>query len=204
MQALTSQRPNAIYSHGHDRIVIFEPMAIARYLDEGLSLFASPNEDFETRMPLADKSDKEYASTVLYHTEISQLMSMIATHVKTAVVDRYVLPYFALRNNDAKADDIAVALQDALENVHSTLIVVENVIARTQERVGVTKSKWILGEKVTWADVLLFPMLRDLKAAQQNFLQGDRLPWLSAWLERFEKRPSAQQTLRGTFASSAN
>lgn len=200
-------RIDAIYAHGRDKVALSETVSIARYIDELISPFTHPHNDLHLMPPLPDPSLHDYIHVVMLRTELSQLSAMVLLRVYPTVVDRFVLPYFALRSNGAKPEDIAVALSDVKYNAEEVLVMLERVILEVQGRIGVPNNKWVLGEQITWADVFLFPILRDFKATRQNGLlqggQGERLPWLTGWMSRFEQRPSAQATFQGTFASTA-
>ena len=198
-------RIDALYAHGRDKVALTETVSIARYIDELISPYTHPYEDLRLMPPLPDRSLPEYMQVVMLRTEMSQTTAIVLLRVYPTVVERFVLPYFSLRSNGAKPEDIAVALSDVKFNAEETLVMLENVIRETQTRMGVPNNKWVLGEQVTWVDVFLFPILRDFKATRQDGLlqgdQGERLPWLTGWVNRFEQRPSAQATFAGTFAS---
>lgn len=186
-----------------DRIVLFEPLAIARYIDEVFSSSSDP--DGVHLFPVLPSSqERNYGEVALRRVEIDQISSFVAIHVKHAVVDRYVKPYFALRNNGASKEDIAVALSDARDAVEQILVLLERIITNTQAQLNLSNSEYMFGS-ITWADVFLFPILRDLSATKSGLLDGNQkenLPWLAGWLQRFSQRPSAAATLGSSFAGS--
>lgn len=140
----------------------------------------------------------------MLRVEIDQLLSLVFERIQPAVEDRYVKPYFALRNNGASKEDIAVALSESHTQVSELLMLFERVIVNTQARLHIQSREFIFGSN-SWVDVLLFPILRDLKATKSGLLEGgekDNLPWLSAWLNSFSRRPSAIATLHTSFAGS--
>ena len=199
-------RPNTIYSQGRDSIVLFEPLAIARYIDE--SLAPAANIPLEKRLTavLPDPSDTHYAVAALQRVETDQLASIVVVRIQKIIGDQFVLPYFALRNNGAGEEDIKVALSDRVESVIDSLILLEKSIKDLHAKPDVAAGKFLVGDNITWADVFLFPILRDLKATKLvnalNGGPGECVPWLAAWYAEFEKRESAAVSLPGTFASS--
>lgn len=199
-------RPNTIYSQGRDRIVLFEPLAIARYIDEFLAPAANVPQEKRLSAVLPDPSDTHYAVAALQRVEMDQLVSIVAVRVQKVIGDQFVLPYFALRNNGASQEDIKVALSDRVESVTDSLILLEKAIKDLRAKPDVADGKFLVGDHITWADVFLFPLLRDLKATKLvNALHGganDCVPWLAAWYAEFEKRESAMASFPGTFASS--
>lgn len=186
---------------------LFEPLAIARYIDEILSTKDSEDPLHLSLFPKSvDPHQRNYADLALLRVEVDQISALIVTRVQKTVEDCCVKPYFALRNNGASREDIAVALSENLQAAEEMLVMLERVIQQSQSQLHLVKPDYIFGASVTWADVFLFPILRDFKATESAVLQGgaqERLPWLSAWYARFEKRPSAQQTLATSFAGSA-
>lgn len=197
-----TQRPNAIYA-ARDRVVLFEPLAIARYIDEIFGNSDDPKQPHLFPTPVATH-ERNYHDNALLRVEIDQVSSFVVIHVKKTVEDRYVKPFFALRNNGASREDIKAALNEARDAAEQVLVLLERIIATTQEQLKLVDPEYIFGT-VSWADVFLFPILRDLQATKSGMLDGssNSLPWLSAWLQRFAQRPSAIATLEGSFAGSA-
>ncbi|WFD29643.1 hypothetical protein MSPP1_000653 [Malassezia sp. CBS 17886] len=197
-------RPNSIYSE-RDHVALYEPLAIARYIDEVLGGNSPSDPGHASLMPrLADCRQRGFADTALLRVEVDQLSVLIMGRISEVVEDQYVKPYFALRNNGASHEDIGAALSENKELAHEVLDVLESVIARTQEHIKKPKAPFLLGDTVSWADVFLFPILRDYKATRAGLVPGEDsgLPYLTAWVDRFARRPSAQGTLAGSFASS--
>lgn len=199
-------RPNTIYSQGRDSVVLFEPLAIARYIEEFLATAANVPQEKRLTAVLPDPSDTHYAIAALQRVEMDQLASIVVVRIQKIIGDQFVLPFFALRNNGASVDDIKVALSDRLESVVDTLILLEKTIKDLHAKSEVANGKFLVGDNITWADVFLFPILRDLKATKMvnalNGGAGECVPWLAAWYAEFEKRESAVASLPGTFASS--
>lgn len=198
-------RPNAMYST-KDSVTLYELPAICQYLDEVVNTRGS-NGPTSALMPRQSDTGKDYADVALLRTEILQLCSIVRSYIQTTVENHYVKPYFALRNNGASENDIAVALQDQLDNATGALVMLERLIHNTQERVGVKKeADFLVGDAPTWVAAHLFPILRDFRATHPKVLIGgpnEKLPHLTQFLQVFEKRESATSVFQGTFASSA-
>ena len=152
-------------------------------------------------------SDAAYTSVVLQRVEILQLTAVVIERLQKTIGDHYLLPFFALLNNGASDSDIQVALNDRITPVVDSLILFEKTVKDLHAKSNVINGQYIVGDRISWADVFLFPILRDLKATKPaNVLhggEGDCVPWLSAWYERFSQRPSAIASLPGSFASTA-
>ncbi|KAI3625743.1 hypothetical protein CBS9595_001104 [Malassezia furfur] len=192
-------RPNAIYA-ARDRVVLFEPLAIARYIDEIFGSSDDPKQPHLFPTPVATH-ERNYNDNALLRVEIDQISSFVVIQVKKTVENRYVKPFFALRNNGASREDINAALSEAREAAGQILVLLERIIASTQEQLKLVNPEYIFGT-ISWADVFLFPILRDLQATRSGLLESGNLPWLSAWLQRFSQRPSAVATLSSSFAGS--
>lgn len=198
---LLTQRPNSIYS-ARDRIALYETLAIARYLDEILASKDAEDPSHRTLFPPPiGAHERNYADVALSRVEIDQICSLIMTRVQPIVEDRYVKPFFALRNNGASREDISAALSDSFQAAEEIFVLLERVIANTQEQLKLSNPEYIFGN-LSWADVFLFPVARDFKATNPDLFTASRLPWLSAWFSRFEQRPSAVATLPTSFAAS--
>ncbi|WFC98005.1 hypothetical protein MYAM1_000726 [Malassezia yamatoensis] len=197
-------RPNAIYA-ARERVALFEPLAIARYLDEVLG-GSDANNKIQLFPPTVETHDRNHLENALRRVEIDQISSFVMLHVKKTVEDRYVKPFFALRNNGASRQDIDVALDESRGAAETILIQLERIISNTQEqlKLNFAQTEFIFNE-ISWADVFLFPILRDLKATKSGVLQGgdkEPVPWLTKWLNNFASRPSAVATLSSSFAGS--
>ncbi|WFD35626.1 hypothetical protein MCUN1_002484 [Malassezia cuniculi] len=199
-------RPNTIYSHGRDDVTLFEPLSIVNYIDEFLAPAAGVSSENALIPSLPDVSDASYATAILKRVEIFQLTAVVIERLQRTIGDHYVLPYFALRNNGATEADIQTALGNRVDKVVDSLILFEKTIKDLHAKSSVIDGQFIVGDRLSWADIFLFPILRDLRATNQiSVLKGGEnecVPWLTAWYERFEKRESAVASLHGSFASS--
>ena len=78
---------------------------------------------------------------------------------------------------------------------------------QVQERLHILpETSFILGKEPTWVAVFLFPILRDFRATNPRMVLAggsqERLPLLTNFVQAFEIRASAVNTLRGSFAGS--
>ena len=198
-------RPNGMYST-RDAVVLFDMIAICQYLSELLCCM-----DTQKTFCLMPKAENEhsrnFADSVVLRSTVIQLNNIVSSFIQTVVEDRYVKPYFALRNNGASQEDISMALSENFYNAMDALIQLENMIKKTQERLQITpETHFILGKEPTWVAIFLFPILRDFRATNpKTVLTGgsqERLPLLANFLQAFEIRHSAVSTFRGSFAAS--
>ncbi|WFD21565.1 hypothetical protein MEQU1_000218 [Malassezia equina] len=201
-------RPNSFYSV-EDKVVLFEIGAICHYIDEILNEHGTQSASDVCLFPKLKGSDsRAYADSALLRTEIVQLTSVIKIYLQPVVEDRYVKQFFALRNNGASREDIDTALSESLSIAIEALMYFERLLQKTQNRLRLpADSDFLLGSKMTWVSILLFPILRDFAATQPGVLHGgnnERLPHLTKFLETFSKRPSAAAMLPGSLAGSVN
>ena len=59
---------------------------------------------------------------------------------------------------------------------------------------------YVFGEKLTWADFFLFPLLADLKAIPERELLSPRL---LLWMEKMDQLDAVQKTKAGTLSVGA-
>ena len=59
---------------------------------------------------------------------------------------------------------------------------------------------YVFGEKLTWADFFLYPLLADLKAIPEGELLSPRLV---AWMEKMGRLEAVQKTAPGTLSVGA-
>ena len=59
---------------------------------------------------------------------------------------------------------------------------------------------YVFGEKLTWADFFLFPLLADLKAIPEGGLLSPRL---LRWMEKMDQLDAVQKTKAGTLSVGA-
>lgn len=198
-------RPNGMYST-RDAVVLFDMMAICQYLSE-LLCSMDTQKTFCLMPKVENEHSRNFADSVVLRSTVIQLNNIVSSFIQTVVEDRYVKPYFALRNNGASQEDISMALSENFYNAMDALIQLENMIKKTQERLQITpETHFILGKEPTWVAIFLFPILRDFRATNpKTVLTGgsqERLPLLANFLQAFEIRHSAVSTFRGSFAAS--
>lgn len=198
-------RPNGMYST-RDAVVLFDMIAICQYLSELLCCMDT-QKTFCLMPKVENEHSRNFADSVVLRSTVIQLNNIVSSFIQTVVEDRYVKPYFALRNNGASQEDISMALSENFYNAMDALIQLENMIKKTQERLQITpETHFILGKEPTWVAVFLFPILRDFRATNpKTVLTGgsqERLPLLANFLQAFEIRHSAVSTFRGSFAAS--
>ena len=198
-------RPNGIYST-RDAVVLFEMTAICQYLTELLG-FTKCSGSFCLMPKIEDEHSREFADSVVLRSNVLQLDTIVTSYIQTVVEDRYVKPFFALRNNGASHADIYAALTENFDNAMNALIQLEQIITKVQERLHILpETSFILGKEPTWVAVFLFPILRDFRATNPRMVLAggsqERLPLLTNFVQAFENRASAVNTLRGSFAGS--
>lgn len=198
-------RPNGLYST-RDAVVLFDMTSICQYLTELLG-FMEKEQAFCLMPHVEDEHSRNFADRLVLRSNVIQLNNVVTGYIQTVVEDRYVKPYFALRNNGASHEDIRVALSENFYNAMDALIQFENLVKKTQERLKITpETSFILGREPTWVAVFLFPILRDFRATNPTtVLTGgsqERLPLLAHFVQAFEIRNSAVSTFRGSFAAS--
>ena len=136
-------RPNGMYST-RDAVVLFDMVAICQYLSELLS-FMDTEKTFCLMPRVENENSRNYADSVVLRSNVIQLNNIVSSFIQTVVEDRYVKPYFALRNNGASQEDISMALSENFYNAMDALIQLENMIKKTQERLQITPDPLHLG-----------------------------------------------------------
>ena len=71
-------------------------------------------------------------------------------------------------------------------------------LQRTED--SMSPEGYVFGEKLTWADFFLFPLLADLKAIPEGELLGPRL---LRWMEKMDQLDAVQKTKAGTLSVGA-
>ncbi len=149
----------------HGDLVLFESLAITRYIDEA---FDGP------ALQPADPVGRAV---------MSQWIGACLDEIYGSLVRRYLMIYFRARFMGAPIDPAEVAA--ALPEVAATLRMLDAALDGKET---------FTGTAITLADLFLLPMLAPVQAMPENTAVMAELPNLSGWYGRMAARPSAIST----------
>ena len=195
-------RPDGLYTKPDDIVTLYESNAIRRYIDEYLAPIASKR---QLTPPLRSAGGTVDPTTVIARARLDGFVSSFSQTLFPALEGGFIKPAAQMKKNGADLETINVALEPGLTRTHALLEIVES-----QAKAHANDQGWILGgatgAELTWADLFLFPILDDLRASPAaQLVSGDSptFPWLAAWLNRMDARPSVKLTHEGSVASQA-
>ncbi|KAI6038561.1 hypothetical protein EDC04DRAFT_1953485 [Pisolithus marmoratus] len=165
--------------HGReDTLKLRESIAIARYIDRvepqpSLCLYFGDGH-------------------VLIDEQMWEFVSMVASYGFPAVEIGVVKPRVAL-NDEGKATDVEIRerIKPGVERLRKFLTVIEEAMSP----VG-----YVFGEKLSWADFFLYPLLADLRAIPEGEVLSQRM---LAWMELMDKLEAVKATIEGTLSIGA-
>ena len=149
----------------HGELVLFESLAICRYVDEA---FDGPSLQPADPVPRA---------------VMTQWVSAVSDSVYSAVIGAYVLPLFLARMRKQEPD--RAALDAALPALEKALGVVDDACA---------KADYLAGSDFTLADMFLFPIVHAASQTPGARERVEACSHLMAWFGRVSARPSAVET----------
>ena len=150
----------------HDGIELFESKAIATYLDRR---FAGP-QLFPSDLRL------------LAFTE--QWVSLVNTLIDRTLVRTYLLAYVAPKTADGKPD--REAIEAVMPALREQIAVLDKAVAR---------SGYLVGDRFTFADINLLPILYRLGQAPEGAQALAGAAHLARYYERHAARPSFTRTI---------
>jgi len=150
----------------HGDLILFETLAITRYIDE-----AFPG------LPLQP-------ADVAARAVMTQWVSAIIDSVYPSLVRDYLLVYIRARMTGGEPE--RVRIDAALPNVERAFEVLEHRLA---------EAPYLAGEAVTLADLFLLPIMDYMKTMPESAGLLPGYPRLAAWQDRVGERPSARNTV---------
>ncbi|KZP22354.1 hypothetical protein FIBSPDRAFT_859667 [Athelia psychrophila] len=85
--------------------------------------------------------------------------------------------------------EIRTQIEGGLAELRCFLATLESLIAQ---------DGYIFGERLTWADYFLYPLMADLAATPEAEVMGDRL---RGWMEKMKALPEVEKTFEGSLAA---
>lgn len=156
-----------------------ESMAIARYLDR---LAPQPS----LCVSVGD------GSVLVVEEQMWEFVSFVATHGFPAVEKGVVKPRMALTDEGKLSDaEILQEISGGIEKLLKFLTVVESTIS---------PDGYVFGEKLSWADFFLYPLLADLNATPERDLLSVRL---RTWMDLMGNLDAVKATTAGTLSVGA-
>jgi glutathione S-transferase len=150
----------------HGDVELFESKAIATYLDR--------------RFPGPSLFPTEPVPAAL----VEQWVSLVNTLIDRTLIRTYLLAYAAPKTADGEPDRQAIeAVTPALREQISVL---DKAVARTG---------YLAGDKFTFADINLMPILYYVRLPPEGAEALDRATNLAAYYDRHAKRPSFKSTI---------
>lgn len=221
-------RPDAIYTSAENAVVLFESNAVRRYLDDFVYPTVSRHGKNQHALtpPLPGHGTTQdgvlLAQAAEARARVDQWVSMASSTLFQNVEFGVVKPRLAMEKNGADDATVYTALEGNIDKMHAVLAKLEDLAKREP-------TPFLCGSEITWADLFLYPALADLRATPQVrrecaghksvtcalttsspplSTQGDvvrgsdaKFPWIAAWADRMDARPSAKSTYEGTLAS---
>lgn len=162
-------RPDAIYTSPDAVVVLYEANAVRRYVDEALApaLASARTHTHDTKTqaaltPLSISGTETPTALASLRAKVDQYVSVASSNLFQAVEHGVVKPRLAMEKNGATDADVGVALEENLERMYRALEAVEKM---ANESAG--KEEWLVGGRISWADLFLYPALADLRAVKE-------------------------------------
>jgi len=149
----------------HDGITLYETVAILRYVDEAFEGQALQPDD-----PLG-------------RARMTQILSILDTYAYRTLVWDIFVERVVKTGGGAPADEVRIA---------SSMGKARKVVAALEDLCD--DGPFLLGERLTLADCHAAPMLSLFRQAEEGAMLLKGTPKISAWLDRFEARPSFAAT----------
>jgi glutathione S-transferase len=149
----------------HGDVALFETKAICTYVDH-----AFPGPALTPADPVG-------------MAEVEQWVSCINTSIDPVLMRQYALGYFFPGTPD-KSPNRAV-IDPALPKMEKFLTLLDATVAKTC---------FLVGDKFTFADMLIVPILHYMRKLPESAAMLTKLPALSAYAERHLARPSVAAT----------
>ncbi|CAA7263303.1 unnamed protein product [Cyclocybe aegerita] len=154
-----------------------ESQAIARYIDR-ISPVPSLQLQSGVDLPVEEK--------------VWELVSIVASFGFPAVEVGVVKPRVKVADEGNLSEpEIQAHIKDGIQQLKRFLSVVESLMQ---------SEGYAFGEKLTWADFFLYPLLSDLRAVPEWAVVGERL---QAWMKLMDKLPAVKATETGTLSVGA-
>lgn len=155
-----------------------ESLAIARYLDRVApqpSLCIRPGDGH-----------------ALIEEQMWEFVSFVASYGFPAVEVGVVKPRVAL-SDEGKATDAEIreSIKPGIERLHRFLTVIEEAMS---------PGGYVFGEKLSWADLFLYPLLADLRTIPESEVLSKRM---LEWMELMDKLEAVRATAPGTLSVGA-
>ncbi|KAI6121170.1 hypothetical protein EDD16DRAFT_1210727 [Pisolithus croceorrhizus] len=121
-----------------------------------------------------------------------EFVSMVASYGFPAVETGVVKPRVAL-SDEGKATDAEIreSIKPGVERLRRFLTVIEEAMS---------PEGYVFGEKLSWADFFLYPLLADLRAIPESGVLSERM---LAWMESMDKLEAVKATAPGTLSAGA-
>ena len=152
----------------HGDVVLFESLAIIRYVDEA---FDGPS-----------LQPKDVAA----RARMTQWMSAVADYLYDSAIRKLVVPRLVVQAGGGQVDE--EALRANLPTLKKHLTVFDTALASTG---------WLAGDAFSAADIYLAPVVASLGFLNEGREQLAGLGALAAWLDRVQARPSFAATAPG-------
>lgn len=98
----------------------------------------------------------------------------------------------------AATDEGKLSDTEIRRNIASGVDQLRKFLNRTEE--NMSPNGYVFGEKLSWADFVLYPLLADLKAIPEGELLSPRLV---EWMELMDRLDAVQKTKAGTLSAGA-
>jgi len=155
-----------------------ESQAIARYIDR-----IAP----EPSLTIADGEGHS-----LIAEQVWEFVSFAGAHGFPAVEKGVVKPRVAA-TDEGKLSDAEIR-----HNIAAGVDHLRKFLKRSEDHMSPTG--YVFGEKLTWADFFLFPLLADLRAIPEGELLSPRL---LTWMDKMDQLEAVQKTKAGTLSVGA-
>ncbi|KII83934.1 hypothetical protein PLICRDRAFT_118594 [Plicaturopsis crispa FD-325 SS-3] len=167
-----------VHRDGARDVALCETQAIVRYLDRIAPEPSLQIADGDGGAPLAEK--------------MWEFVSLTASFGFPAVEVGVVKKRVAATDEGVLSDaEIRGQIQDGVAELKNFLAVAESLMA---------PEGYVFGEKLSWADFYLFPLLADLQAIPEGEVLSERM---RGWLARMEGLEAVKATTPGTLSAGA-
>ncbi|KAI6157190.1 hypothetical protein BKA82DRAFT_994399 [Pisolithus tinctorius] len=128
----------------------------------------------------------------LIEEQMWEFVSMVASYGFPAIEFGVVKPRMALTNEGKATDaEIRESINTGVSRSRRFLTIIEEAMS---------PEGYAFGEKLSWADFFLYPLLADLRAIPEGELLSERM---LAWMELMDKLEAVKATTPGTLSAGA-
>ena len=99
-----------------------------------------------------------------------------------------------------KAEEGKLGDEEVRKQIKAAVVQLKEYLTRVESLMAPSTDGYLFGEKPTWADFYLFPLLADLRTVPEWEVVSERL---IAWTKKMDGLPAVKETSAGTLSVGA-